>query len=364
MPRPGEVPKGDFEGRCGARRDPQFPPRRASRRSTAPYKSRPPRTMIDRCPDLVPDLRSSPRSHRWNSVRNLHRRGSSRMASFAAVSSGRRWSSWCSGAWLIRALAATSRRRVRPARPGRRGPSAEGDVHALARLEPATGLILVGARPGARIEQIAGRAGRQGRTGTAPGRPRGTRAGHRPGRRWPRLRKRGPIHQRELQKQKLALEREQFDKLQKARLESAGRVLSSKALFDEITTQYKALLPSVQGKERFELELRYLGLENQNLKDTLEVRSVQIAQELAHRQRRHWKTRSWARRARIWTCSTARSSWPGQASPRRRSTPRARAGARGPGPRRRGRQRPAACPGRRLGDGRDRRGLPVRRPRG
>ena len=175
---------------------------------------------------------------------------------------------------------------LQPARSGRRGnQTPAGDVHALARLEPASGLILVGARPGARIERIPVGQGDK----VAPGQLLAVLEGHDQALAQVALaeaQKARAIHQRELQKQKLALEREQFDKLQKARLESAGRVLSSKALFDEITTRYKEILPTVQGKERFDLELKYLGAENQNLKDTLEVRSVQIAQELAPRQRK------------------------------------------------------------------------------
>ena len=93
------------------------------------------------------------------------------------------------------------------------------------------------------------------------------------------------IHQRSVQKQKLALDRERFDKLQKARNDQAVRVLASKALFDQITTSYKQIQPTLQGKDRLDAELKYLEAENQNIKDTLEVRSFQIAGELALRQR-------------------------------------------------------------------------------
>ena len=167
----------------------------------------------------------------------------------------------------------------------RSGTSLAGDIHALARLEPASGLILVGARPGARIERIAVSQGDK----VASGQLLAVLEGHDQAIAQVALaeaQKARAIHQRELQKQKLALERERFDKLQKARLESAGRVLASKALFDEITTRYKEILPTLQGKDRFDLELKYLEAENQNLKDTLEVKSVQVAQELTPRQRK------------------------------------------------------------------------------
>ena len=94
------------------------------------------------------------------------------------------------------------------------------------------------------------------------------------------------LHQRSVQKQKLALEREQFDKLQKSKLESAMRVFSSRQRFDEITKLYKELQPTLQGKDRFDLELRYFEAETQSLRGELEIKSYQIAQELAPRQRK------------------------------------------------------------------------------
>ena len=54
-----------------------------------------------------------------------------------------------------------------------RAPVEPGDVHALARLEPASGLIIVGARPGARIEQDRSRPGRQRHARPGAGDPRG-----------------------------------------------------------------------------------------------------------------------------------------------------------------------------------------------
>jgi len=189
------------------------------------------------------------------------------------------------GGWLIRGLSApVSETASQPSRAAE-DPSRAGEIHALARLEPASGLILVGSRPGARIEQIL--VG-QGYNVTA-----GDRLAILEGHGLATVQvavaeaqKARAIHQRELQKQKLTLEREQFDKLQKARLESAPRVLSAKALFDQITTRYKELQPTLQGKDRFDLELKYLQAENQNLKDTLEVKSVQIGQELTPQKRR------------------------------------------------------------------------------
>ena len=158
-------------------------------------------------------------------------------------------------------------------------------MHALARLEPASGLIIVGARPGARIERIeVGPA-----DSVTPGQVLAILEGH--DQAWAQLalaeaQKTRAMHQRSVQKQKLALEREQFDKLQKSKLESAMRVFSSKQRFDEITKLYKELQPILQSKDRFDLELRYFEVETQGLRGELEIKSYQIAQELAPRQRK------------------------------------------------------------------------------
>ncbi len=88
------------------------------------------------------------------------------------------------------------------------------------------------------------------------------------------------LHKRSVEKQKLALEREQFDRVQKSKLESAMRVFSSKQRFDEITKLYKGLQETLKGKDRFDLELRYFEAETQNLRGELEIKSYQIAQEL------------------------------------------------------------------------------------
>src|SRR5208337_3911843 len=92
-----------------------------------------------------------------------------------------------------------------------KAPVQPGDVHALARLEPASGLLIVGARPGARIERIeVGPA-----EGVTPGQVLAILEGHDQAQAQLALaeaQKTRALHQRSVQKQKLALEREQFDK--------------------------------------------------------------------------------------------------------------------------------------------------------
>jgi HlyD family secretion protein len=169
--------------------------------------------------------------------------------------------------------------------PGTLASLAPGEIHALARLEPLSGLIIIGARPGARIERIEVRQG----TTVTKGQLLAILEGHdqaAAGLSLAEAQKARAVHQRSVAKQKLALETERFAKLQKARSDSAGRVLASKALFDAITASYKQIAPALQGKERLEIQLKYLEAENQNIKDSLDVKSVQLAGETAPRERK------------------------------------------------------------------------------
>jgi HlyD family secretion protein len=161
-----------------------------------------------------------------------------------------------------------------------------GDVHALARLEPAAGLIVVGARPGARIERILIA---QGDTVSA-GQVVAIMEGHDQAQVQVALaggKKKQVNHERSLKKQKLTLERDQFDRLQKAKLDSASRVFSSRQRFDLIGSLHKQLIgdKNLSPKDRFDIELRYFEAESQNLRGELEVKSFEIAQQLTPKQR-------------------------------------------------------------------------------
>lgn len=164
--------------------------------------------------------------------------------------------------------------------------SSEGAVHALARLEPATGLILLGARPGARIEKVLVARGDL----ATPGQTLAILEGHDQAQAQLALaeaQKRRAVHQRSVQKQKLALERKQFDKIQGAKLLSARRVFGSKQRWGEIDALYKQIsedknLPS---KDRLDVMLRYFQAENENLRGELEIKQYETAQELTKDQR-------------------------------------------------------------------------------
>jgi HlyD family secretion protein len=161
-----------------------------------------------------------------------------------------------------------------------------GDVHALARLEASTGLFVVGARPGARFERILVAQG----DSVAADQVLAILEGHEAARMqvgMAEARKKQVNHERMLKKKKLALEREQFDKTQKAKLDSARRVFASRQQFNLIESLHKQLADSKTRSptDQFETEIRFFEAEAQNLRGELDVKSFEIAQQLAPKQR-------------------------------------------------------------------------------
>jgi HlyD family secretion protein len=161
-----------------------------------------------------------------------------------------------------------------------------GDVHALARLEPSSGLVVVGARPGARIERIMAAQG----DSAAAGQVLAILEGHDAARTqvgMAEARKKQVNHERMLKKKKLALEREQFDKTQKAKLDSARRVFATRQQFSLIENLHKQLADNKtrSPSDQFETEIKFFEVETQNLRGELEVKSFEIAQQLVPRQR-------------------------------------------------------------------------------
>jgi HlyD family secretion protein len=159
------------------------------------------------------------------------------------------------------------------------------DVHALARLEPATGLIVVGARPGARIERISASPGDSVAFGTVLAVLEGNEQA-RIAVALAEAQKALALHRKAVQREKLQLEREQSDQLQRARLGSAGQVLEARQTVGEITNLYQQLHNTLASKERFDLDSRYFEIQTQSLRDDLEVKAAQIGAELAPRQRK------------------------------------------------------------------------------
>ncbi len=124
--------------------------------------------------------------------------------------------------------------------------ASSGDVHALAKLEPASGLIVVGARPGARIERISASPG----DSVSAGAVLAVLEGNEQARLSVALaeaQKALALHQKAVQREKLQLQREQSDQLQRARLASAGQVLAAKQAMGEITNLYQQLHNTLAG---------------------------------------------------------------------------------------------------------------------
>lgn len=163
--------------------------------------------------------------------------------------------------------------------------TSSGDVHALARLEPASGLIVVGARPGARIERIAASSGDSVAAGAVLAALEGNEQA-RLALALAEAQKAVALHRKAVQREKVQLEREQADQLQRARLASAGQALAARQTMGEITSLYQQLRNALAGKERFDLESRYFEIQAQGLRGDLEVKAAQIGAELAPRQRK------------------------------------------------------------------------------
>ena len=90
-----------------------------------------------------------------------------------------------------------------------------------------------------------------------------------------------------LKKKRLALEREQFDQTQKAKLDAAWRVFASKQQFARIESLYKQLAESKTRSptDQFETEIKFLQAQAQNLRGELEVKSFEIAPAAHAKQR-------------------------------------------------------------------------------
>jgi HlyD family secretion protein len=160
-----------------------------------------------------------------------------------------------------------------------------GTARALGRLEPASGLIVVGARPGARVEEVKVKEGES----VSEGALLAVLEGHEQALRQLALaeaQKARADYERSLRKKKVGLERDQFDKTQKARLDSAKKVSAAvKQRYDEAAPLFKVFSKTLKDKERYDAESAFLQLEVQNVKSALDVSLLEIAQELPPRQR-------------------------------------------------------------------------------
>lgn len=149
-------------------------------------------------------------------------------------------------------------------------------VHALGRLEPATGLIVVGSRPGARILEIAVTAGAEVKSGqllaVLEGRDEaGARLAMAEA-------KRALVeHQRATSKAKLEIEREQIDAARAGRLATATQLAQLlKRKLDDGTKAFSSLGATLTPRDRIEADSKLLELQVQSQKADLDKSLLEI----------------------------------------------------------------------------------------
>jgi len=184
--------------------------------------------------------------------------------------------------------AATSAQAPRPdsrAKTATSAPPAQSQVYALATIEPSTGLITVGSRPGARIVQILVSPGDD----VAEGQQLAILEGHEQAKAHLALaeaQKALADFKRTTQKDKLALEREQSDKVRESRLATANQVADIlKKKYDETSKLYNTLGSTLTGRDKIEADSKYLELQIQSIKAGLDQTLLQIEQDLVQKQR-------------------------------------------------------------------------------
>jgi HlyD family secretion protein len=146
---------------------------------------------------------------------------------------------------------------------------------------------MIGARPGARIQRIAVAQGDRVQAGAVLA----ILEGHDQAEAQLAValaQKARAEHHRAVKKQQLALEREQADKLQAARLQMAPRVLAARQRWSEIAGLFKQLAEdkTLPPRDRLEILLKNHDAEVQNLRGEQELKAIEIAQQIVPRQRK------------------------------------------------------------------------------
>jgi HlyD family secretion protein len=170
------------------------------------------------------------------------------------------------------------------------GPAASATARsaavALARLEPADGLIAVGARPGVRIDRVQVKEGDQVSTGAVLAILEGRESAEQQ-LALAEAKKKRADQQRDSRKNALAIERAQSDRTSKARLEAAHKAASaSEKRFKDGSDLYKKFGASLQGKERYDAEMALYQVELQAIKAALDQRLLETALEAESQKRK------------------------------------------------------------------------------
>jgi HlyD family secretion protein len=167
------------------------------------------------------------------------------------------------------------------------GVSRGSTIYALARLEPASGLLSIGARPGVRIEETRVKKGDEIKQGTVVA----ILEGHTQAERQLALaeaQKKSADHQRSLRRERLALQRESYDRLKGPRLETAKRL---NTLTQQRLQQTKDLLPKLNPmiekdeRAKFDLAQTYFQVEFAAGKADLDLKELQAEQDFQPKQR-------------------------------------------------------------------------------
>jgi HlyD family secretion protein len=167
------------------------------------------------------------------------------------------------------------------------GVSSGQAVYALARLEPASGLRAIGARPGARIEEIKVKEGDEIKQDTVVA----ILEGHAQAEQQlavAEAQKKNADHQRAVQRERLALKREAYDRLKGPRLDAANRL---NKLTQDRLQQTKDLLPKLNPmiakdeRAKFDLAQTYFQVEFAASKAELDLKELEADQDLQPKQR-------------------------------------------------------------------------------
>ena len=171
------------------------------------------------------------------------------------------------------------------AQSSKRGAAGSGSVHALARLEPEAGLIVVGLRPGARVDSVEVKEGDAVKAGDLLAVAEGNAAAQ------AQLdlaeaQRKNARRLRGLQREKLAIEREQDDKTKDARLAAVKKAAEVARQRLDGTALLARTLKADQVREKAEAEESRFQGEVQKAEAEAKLKELEVAEELLARRRK------------------------------------------------------------------------------
>jgi HlyD family secretion protein len=155
----------------------------------------------------------------------------------------------------------------------------------LARLEPASGLIAAGVRPGTRVDRVLVKEGDEVSAGFVLAILEGREAAERQ-LALAKAQKQRAEHQRAIRKEALAIQRVQSDQTGPARLEAAQKVAAaSKERFKKGSELFEQFGGTLKGKERYDAEMALFQVQVQSIKADLDLRLLQAGIEAESKKR-------------------------------------------------------------------------------